>query len=146
MPTGQRVDPYGHFNFRIEWDGIIQAGFKTCTGLDSSQDVIEYREGTDRNLGRRRQPGLITSSNVTLGRGVTDNHELWQWRQEIIQGRTTRKNVSIILMDDRGAERIRWNLENCWPAKWTGPSFDASASEVAIESLEIVHEGITLAS
>jgi phage tail-like protein len=145
MPTGQRVDPYGQFNFKVEWDGIIQAGFKTCAGLESAQDPIEYREGTDRTLGRRRLPGMITSSNITLGRGITDNQELWQWRQDIIQGRSTRKNVSIIVMDDRGAEKIRWNLENCWPSKWTGPSFDASASEVAIESLEIVHEGITLA-
>jgi phage tail-like protein len=145
MATGQRLDPYGGYNFRVEWDGIIQAGFKTCAGLDSTQDVVDYREGTDKGLGRRRLPTLLTSANLTLGRGITDNHELWDWRAEIIQGKGTRKNLSVILMDDQGREKRRWNLVNCWPSKWTGPSFDATTNEVAIETLEIAHEGISMA-
>jgi phage tail-like protein len=145
MPTGQRMDPYGAYNFKVEWDGIIQAGFKTCGGLESTQDAGDYREGTDKGLSMRRLPGLITSANITLGRGITDNRELWLWRQDIIEGKGTRKNLSIVLMDDTGAESLRWNLSNCWPTKWTGPSFDATANEVAIESLEIAHEGISLA-
>ena|SRR4051794_40384047 len=145
MATGQRLDPYGGYNFRVEWDGIIQAGFKTCAGLDSTQDVVDYREGTDKGLGRRRLPTLLTSANLTLGRGITDNHELWDWRAEIMQGKGTRKNLSVILMDDQGREKRRWNLVNCWPSKWTGPSFDATTNEVAIETLEIAHEGISMA-
>jgi phage tail-like protein len=145
MATGQRLDPYGGYNFRVEWDGIIQAGFKTCAGLDSTQDVVDYREGTEKGLGRRRLPTLLTSANLTLGRGITDNHELWDWRAEIIQGKGTRKNLSVILMDDQGREKRRWNLVNCWPSKWTGPSFDATTNEVAIETLEIAHEGISMA-
>jgi phage tail-like protein len=145
MPTGQRMDPYGAYNFKVEWDGIIQAGFKTCGGLESTQDAGDYREGTDKGLSMRRLPGLITSANITLGRGITDNRELWLWRQDIIEGKGTRKNLSIVLMDDTGAESLRWNLSNCWPTKWSGPSFDATANEVAIESLEIAHEGISLA-
>ena len=145
MPTGQRTDPYGAYNFKVEWDGIIQAGFKTCSGLESTQDAGDYREGTDKGLGMRRLSGLITSANITLGRGITDNRELWQWRQAIIEGKGTRKNISVVLMDDTGAEKLRWNLSNCWPTKWTGPNFEATANEVAIESVEIAHEGISMA-
>jgi len=107
--------------------------------------VVDYREGTDKGLGRRRLPTLLTSANLTLGRGITDNHELWDWRAEIMQGKGTRKNLSVILMDDQGREKRRWNLVNCWPSKWTGPSFDATTNEVAIETLEIAHEGISMA-
>ncbi len=147
MPTGQRMDPYGGYNFKIEWDGIIQAGFKTCSGLDSSQDAGTYREGTDKGLETRKLPGLITSANITLARGITDNAELWQWRNLVMQGKVAdaRKNVSIVLMDDEGAEKVRWNLRNAWPTKWTGPSFDATSSEVALETLEIAHEGLSMA-
>jgi len=145
MATGQRVDPYGGYNFKVEWDGIIQAGFKTCSGLESAQDTTDYREGTDKNLSKRRLPGLLTSTSLTLGRGISDNHELWGWRNEIIQGKVTRKNLSVILLDDQGKEKLRWNLVNCWPSKWTGPSFDATSAELAIESLEIAHEGISMA-
>ena len=145
MPTGQRVDPYGGYNFRVEWDGIIQAGFKTCAGIETEQTAREYREGTDKGLVPRKLPGLLTLSNITLARGITDNRELWAWRDQIAQGKVTRKNVSVILMDDEGNEKWRWNLRNCWPTKWTGPSFDATANEVAIETLELAHEGLSLA-
>jgi phage tail-like protein len=145
MPTGQRVDPYGGYNFRVEWDGIIQAGFKTCAGIETEQTAGDYREGTDKGLAPRKLPGLMTLSNITLGRGITDNRELWAWRDQIAQGKGTRKNVSVVLMDDEGNEKLRWNLRNCWPTKWTGPSFDATANEVAIETLELAHEGLSMA-
>jgi phage tail-like protein len=147
MPTGQRMDPYGGYNFKIEWDGMIQAGFKTCSGLDTSQDAGTYREGTDKGLEQRKLPGLITSANITMARGITDNAELWQWRHLVMQGKVAdaRKNVSIVLMDDEGTEKVRWNLRNAWPTKWTGPSFDATSSEVALETLEIAHEGLSMA-
>jgi phage tail-like protein len=141
------MDPYGGYNFKVEWDGIIQAGFKTCSGLDTSQDAGTYREGTDKGLEVRKLPGLITSANITLVRGITDNAELWQWRNLVMQGKVAdaRKNVSIVLMDDEGTEKVRWNLRNAWPTKWTGPSFDATSSEVALETLEIAHEGLSMA-
>lgn len=146
MATGEQVDPYGGYNFRVEWDGIIQAGFKTCSGLETTQDAGTYREGTDKSLEMRKISGLITSSNVTLGRGITDNRELWQWRNVVMQGKVAqaRKNVSIILMDDEGNEKLRWNLRNAWPTKWTAPSFDATSGEIALETLEIAHEGLSM--
>ena len=145
MATGKRMDPYGGYNFRVEWDGIIHAGFKTCQGLESTQEPIDYREGTDKGLARRKLPGLLTLANITLTRGITDNRELWSWRNEIMQGKDARKNVSVVLMDNEGNEKLRWNVSECWPSKWTGPSFDTTSNTVAIETLEITHEGISMA-
>ncbi len=144
MATGTRVDPYAGYNFKVEWDGIIQAGFKTCAGLEFTQEAATYREGTDSSLGMRKLPGLITSSNITLARGLADKSELWDWRKLVMDGKIAdaRKNVSIILMDDVGNTTVQWDLRECWPTKWTGPSMDATSGEVAVETLEIAHEGL----
>ncbi len=136
-------DPYGGYNFHVEWDGIVHAGFRECSGLDSTSEAGDYREGTDP-LTARKLPGLVTYSNISLGRGISDNDELWKWRQQIAKGIADRRNLSIVLMDDTGAEKIRWNLVNCWPTTWTGPSFDASSGDVAIETLELAHEGVSV--
>lgn len=137
-----RTDPFRGYNFRVEIDGITRAGFKDCSGLDVSQEAKTYREGTDRSRILRKIPGMVTVSDITLSRGVTSDSELWQWRQQITGGVTDRRNMSVVLVDDLGQDVIRWNLRNCWPTKWTGPSLDATSDEIAIEQLEIAHEGI----
>lgn len=141
MATGDRKDPFRAYNFLVEIDGITRAGFKECSGLDSAQDPIEYREGIDP-IHSRKLPGLVKYSNISLKRGITDDAELWEWRKKAADGRVERKNGSIILLDDSGEEKLRWNFLNGWPTKWTGPSFNASGNEVAIESLEIAHERV----
>jgi phage tail-like protein len=128
----------------VEIDGITRAGFRECSGLDTSQDAGEYREGTDP-LTVRKLPGLITYSNISLKRGITDDAELWEWRVTVMEGKIERKNMSIVLLDDAREEKLRWNLRDCWPTKWEGPSFNATSSDVAIESLEIAHEGLAQA-
>jgi phage tail-like protein len=137
-----RKDPYQSYNFAVEIDGINRAGFKGATGLDASTAATKYREGTDATLASRQVPGLLTMSNITLTRGVTDDRSLWDWREGVMKGNTQRRNISIVLRDDQGNEKIRWNLRDCWPIKWAGPSFDATADAVAIETLELVHEGL----
>ncbi len=144
MPTGQRVDPYGSYNFLVEIDGITRAGFRECSGLDSTQDVHEYREGSDP-ITPRKLPGLTKYSNITLKWGITDDAQLWDWRRQASSGKVQRKNGSIILLDDSGEEKLRWNFREAWPTKWTGPGLNATANEVAIETLEIAHEGLTKA-
>jgi phage tail-like protein len=135
MPT----DPYRGFNFKVEIDGISEAGFQECSGLDATTDVQEYREGTDSNH-VRHLTGLNKYSPITLKRGITDSTSLWQWRQKVIDGKTERKNVSIVLYNEAQEEKLRWNLRNAWPSKWTGPTFNATSNDVAIESMEIVHD------
>lgn len=141
MPTGARVDPYMNYNFLVEIDGIAQAAFQECSGLDSTTDPVEYREGGD-NATVRKLPGKTTYSDISLKWGITDSDEMWLWRKKVVTGRIERKNGSIILLDAEGAEKIRWNFMNAWPSKWEGPSFDAKANDIAIETLTITHEGL----
>lgn len=141
MPVGTRKDPYRTYNFLVEIDGITRAGFRECSGADTSNDAIDYREG-DELLTTRKVPGLTKYTNITLKWGMTDDHELWDWRKKAMEGKVERKNGSIILLDDTGSEKVRWNFRNAWPTKWTGPSFNATGNDIAIETLEIVHEGL----
>jgi phage tail-like protein len=144
VATGERTDPYRVYNFWLEIDGINRAGFRECSGLDSTQDPIEYREGNE-TLTVRKLPGLVKYSNISLKWGITDDAELWDWRKKAMDkgnDKELRKNVSIVLADDTGEEKVRWNLSNAWPTKWTGPSFNATGNEVSIETLEIAHEGV----
>jgi len=144
MATGDRKDPYRAYNFLVEIDGITRAGFRECSALDSTQDPIDYREGGEA-LTVRKLPGLVTYANITLKRGITDDADLWAWRQKAMDGKVERKNGSVILLDDTGEEKVRWNFREGWPTKWTGADFNATGNEVAIETLEIVHEGVTKA-
>jgi phage tail-like protein len=141
VPTGTRTDPYRGYNFLVEIDGITQAGFQEVSGLDASSDPIEYREGNDPNH-VRKLPGLNKYSAITLRRGITDSDELWNWYRTVQAGKPVRKNGSIVLMDDAGQEKIRWNFVNAWPTKWTGPSFNSTSNAVAVEALDIAHEEV----
>lgn len=141
MSTGDRKDPYRAYNFLVEIDGITRAGFRECSGLDSSQSPIEYREGNE-GLTVRKLPGLVKYSNITLKWGMTDDTQLWEWHEKATKGKIERKNFSIVLLNDAREEKMRWNFREGWPTKWTGPSFNATGTDVAIETLEIAHEGV----
>ncbi len=136
-----KKDPYRSYRFRVEIDGLERAGFRECSGLDFTHDPVEYREGPDP-LTARKLPGLIKYSNISLKWGLSDDKELWDWRKEAVDGTVKRKNGSIVLLDDANEEKMRWNFREGWPSKWTGPSFNATGNEVAIETLEIAHEGL----
>jgi phage tail-like protein len=144
MATGDRNDPFRSFNFLLEIGGIARAGFRECSGLESSQDPIDYREGNE-GLTARKLPGLNKYANLTLKRGMTDDSDLWNWRKSAMDGTVVRQSGSVVLLDEKGEEKVRWNFREGWPMKWTGPSFNATGNEVAIETLEIVHEGLTKA-
>lgn len=133
------ANPYRGFNFRVEIDGITEAGFQECSGLDVTTDPVEYREGTDPPH-MRKLTGLNKYSPITLKRGITDSDTLWKWQQTVTTGRTERRNISIVLMNEKGEEKWRWNLRNAWPSKWTAPAFNASSNDIAVETLEICHE------
>lgn len=137
-PLGQRVDPYANFNFLVEIDGITRAAFQECTGLESRVQVIEHREGGAMTT--TKLPGMTTYPNIVLRRGVTNDTELYDWHQEAVQGRISRRNGSIVLQDSTGVEQRRWNFFEGWPAAWTGPALNAEQNDVAIETLEIAHE------
>ena len=137
-----RLDPYSGYNFAVELDGIPRAGFRECSGLENSQNAGEYREGTDKNLSVRKLPGLVTHSDITLSRGITADSKLWEWREKAMKGAIERHNISISLLDDSGTPKITWNLFDCWPRQWTGPSLNATADDLAVEQLVLACERI----
>jgi phage tail-like protein len=141
MPNAQIKDPFGNFNFLVEIDGIARAAFQHCTGIDSTIDVIEHREGGE-NTTLRKLPGMNKHSNITLKWGMTDDAELYAWHRSVVQGDIQRKNGSIVVLNRKGEETARWNFVRAWPSKWTGPELNAEGNDVAIETLEIAHEGI----
>jgi phage tail-like protein len=136
-------DPYGNFNFHVEIDGIVRAAFHEVSGLDSAIDVIEHREGGD-NITMRKYPGQTKHSNLTLKWGLADDRDLYDWHRLWATGdpAAQRKNGSVVLLDRQGQEKVRWNFFNAWPAKWTGSSLNAEGNDMAIETLEIAHEGL----
>lgn len=140
-----RIDPYGNYSFKVEIDGIVRAAFQEASGFDSSIDITEHREGGE-NTTVRKLPAMTKYSNITLKWGTTQDMELYNWHRQWVTGDPAAKRVngSIVVLDRQGQETLRWNFINAWPAKWTGPSFNAEGNDVAIETLELAHEGIEL--
>jgi phage tail-like protein len=92
----------------------------------------------------QKLPGLNRYTNVTLKRGLTADLSLWNWIKSALQGTVVRASVAIILLDQSDNPVLTWQLKNAWPCRWSGPSLVAGSSEVAIETLEICHEGLEL--
>jgi len=142
-------DPFGNFRFKVTLGDVQVAGFAECTGLNVETKVMEYKEGGN-NSTTLKFPEPSTYGNVTLKRGVTNSNELLSWQLDVVNGtfsknrRAGNQTVAIILMNEKGEDVRRWNLVRAFPVKWVGPDLKASASEVAIESLELAHEGIQL--
>jgi phage tail-like protein len=138
-------DPLAGFNFLLESGGVLRAGFSEITGLNSETDVVEYRTGAD-DMTNRKIPGMKKYGNITLKSGLAagPDQDLLQWRQAVENGDVQRLDVSIIIQDELKVEKVRYNLRNAWPSKWVGPDLKGGASEMAIEQLEIAHEGVSL--
>src|SRR6185312_14738020 len=129
MPTGERKDPYRGFNFRIEIDNSSVAGFRECGGLSFTTDPVDYREGTDVPLHVRKLTGLRKFGNITLKRGITKDHQLWNWYLNILNGVDDRRNGAIVLQDEQHTDVLRWNFDNGWICKWEGPAMNATNNE-----------------
>ncbi|MDR0222460.1 MAG: phage tail protein [Oscillospiraceae bacterium] len=141
----EAVYPFAKFRYRLEIDGIEAGGFSEVTGFDASIDVVEYREG-DMVPTPMKVQGLRKYGNVTLKWGATSSTVLVDWLMEGVNGPENRKTVTVTLMDATAADCASWQIINAWPCKYTAPDFNASASEIAIESLELAHEGMTRTS
>jgi phage tail-like protein len=144
MATADRRDPYRSFNFQLEIDNVPLGAFSECSGLTADGDAVDYREGTDKQPNVRKLVGLRKFTNIVLKRGYTQDRSLWAWHVNIANGVPDRRNVTIILMNEERQPVLRWHAEQAWVNKLEGPSFKASGNEVAIESVELVHEGLTI--
>lgn len=134
--------PYGKFRYKVEIDGITAGGFSEVTGFDASIDVMEYREG-DMVQTPMKIPGLKKYGNITLKKGLADSIALYEWLDLGVTGEVERKTITITLLDATETAVASWRVINAWPIKYTGPDFNATSSEVAVETLEVAHEGMT---
>lgn len=144
MPDGTRKDPFRNSRFLLEIDGIIQAGFSEATVPDTSTDVVEYREGNELPSARKL-PGLTKYGNITLKWGTTDSMEIYKkWRLPVEYGKMAdaRKNIAVILLDEEGNPAARWEFANAWPIKYDAPDMNAKGNDIALETIEIAHEGM----
>ena len=138
--TASRNDPYSNVNFLVQIEGIPDGTFTECSGLCSETEAIHYREGG--HFGVRVLPGQTNYSAITLKRGITADLSLWNWYKATAQGHPDRRQGVIILLDGERKPVARWVFVEGWPAKYCGPTLNAAGNEIAIETLEIVHEGL----
>ncbi len=144
--------PLPKFHFRVEWGSDFRMGFTEVSGLDFETEVIEYREGSSKKYNKSKQPGLTKYSNVTLKRGTFegDFDFFKEWKKTFFfqEGNDTgsqyRRPISIKLLNEVHEPIITWNLENAWPSKVQSTDLKADANEVSIETMELVHEGLTI--
>lgn len=141
MPT----EVVGALRWYLEIDGITEGVFKEVTGLDSETEVIEHRvTGKGGNLVVHKVPGALKWSNIVFRRGITDDKKLHEWRDKIEKGQieANRKNGSITLYAPDGKAVAKYTFVKGWPCKFKGPALDAAKNELAIEEMEIAHEGL----
>lgn len=134
--------PYPGYRFLVEVDSLVVASFSEVSGLETSRETEEYAEG-GLNDYTHRFPKRTTTSTLTLKRGLTDSPALWEWADGTRVGAVTRKNVTVILLDTDGAATWAWQALRAYPTKWTGPQLQADQGAVAVETLELTHEGLT---
>lgn len=139
--TGARLDPVPSFRFTVSFEDLPPGGFSDCTGLQSETEVQEYAEG-GLNTHTWRLPGRSKQSNVTLKRGIV-NKVLWDWYRAISTGEFKARNCSILVHDPSGSDDvIEFQLVDAFPVKWVGPELSASGNNLAIETLEVAHQGL----
>ncbi|QRR00614.1 phage tail protein [Dyadobacter sandarakinus] len=148
--------PIPKFRFKVKWDSLsreTEIGFTEVTGLDYQVDVIEYRDGIDPNLSKRKIAGHRKFSNVVLKRGVFKGvRDFYDWidggdkanEKSLVKRKDYRRTVTVTLMDEAAVEVVSWNLQNAFPTKVQFSDMKADGNEVSIETIELAHEGVTV--
>jgi phage tail-like protein len=136
----EKMDPYSGFRFLVEKDGLVIGGFSEVSGLSSETRVLVIKEG-GVNDHVHKFPEATEYPNLILKRGLTDCKKLWTWYRQVANGQIDRATVSVILLDANGDEACRWAFWGAYPIKWIGPELKADSNAIAIEALEIAHNG-----
>lgn len=140
------VWPLPKFYFQVKWDSQVMS-FQEVSGLDIQSEEIKYRHGDSPEFSVIKMPGLKKVGNVTMKKGVfKSDNKFWDWFNQIKMNTVKRVPVTISLLDETGAPTMVWTLANAWPTKITGTDLKAEGNEAAIETIEIVHEGLTIAN
>ena len=140
------VWPIPKFRFEVKWDGAVMH-FQEVSGLDAEAQGIEYRHGDGPQFSTIKMPGLKKFSDITMKKGVCkSDNKLWDWFNEIKMNTIKRKPITISLLDEAGAPTMVWTLANAFPNKISGTDLKAQGNEVAVETIVISHEGLTIAN
>jgi phage tail-like protein len=136
--------PLPKFHFRVEWGGS-KIGFSEVTGLNIENELIEYRDGSSPEYHKIKMPGLQKYGNITLKRGMfTGDNEFFQWLNTVSLAKIDRRDVTISLLNENHEPVYMWRVKNAFPTKVTAPDLKSDANEVAVESVEIAHEGLVI--
>lgn len=139
--TGPRLDPVGTFRFQVRFDNVPPGGFSDCTGISLETEVYEYHEG-GVNTHVWKFATRTKQANVTLKRGIVDG-VMWSWYQSIVSGDMQFRNGTIAVLDPAGREpAIEFQLVQAFPVKWVGPDLSAGQNLIAVETIELAHQGI----
>lgn len=134
-------EAHANCRFYVEIDSIPHAVFTEVSGLQMEMETMDYAEGGNNSF-VHRLPGRIKVGNLTLKRGMTSSNEFLNWYSQAMQGQIVRRNLSVVMYNSLGKELMRWNFLNAYPVKWTGPQFAASGNTLAVETMELAHEGV----
>ena len=139
-PDGYFSKVVGNYRFMVEIEHLLVASFSEVSGLVVETELEQYNEG-GVNEYTHQLPTRTKHVPIILKHGLTDSYELWDWYNDVVQGKIVRRSGSIILFDEQFREFRRWTFNDAFPSKWVGPELNASVSEVAIEQIELVHNG-----
>lgn len=136
--------PIPKFHFSVDWGGT-RIGFTEVSGLDVQLDVIEYREGASPEYHKIKQPGLSKFSNITLKRGTfAGDNQYFEWLNTVQLNKIERRDLTITLLNESHEPVVTWQVKRAWPIKVQSTDLKADGNEVAIETLELAHEGLTM--
>jgi len=136
--------PLVKFHFQVDWGGT-KIGFTEVSGLDVETEVVEYREGASPEYSKIKMPGMQKFSNITLKRGTfKSDNEYYQWWNTVKLNTIERRDITIKLLNEEHEPVVVWKVKNAWPSKIQSTDLKADGNEVAIESMEIVHEGLSI--
>ncbi|MCH5690613.1 phage tail protein [Niabella sp. W65] len=136
--------PLTKFHFQVEWGGT-RIGFTEISGLDVSLDVIEYRDGASPEYSKIKMPGMTKFSNITLKRGTfLNDNEFYAWFNTVQMTKIERRDITISLLNENHEPVMVWKVKNAFPVKVQSTDLKADGNEVAIETLELAHEGLKI--
>ena len=138
------VWPIPKFSFDVKWDGAVMS-FQEVSGLDIESTPIEYRAGDSKVFAPIKMPGLQKFGDVTMKKGIfKSDNKFWDWFSQIKMNTIKRVPVTISLLDEAGKPTMVWKLTSAWPSKVTGTDLQANGNDVAVETIVIAHEGMTI--
>lgn len=148
--AGEKQDnnwPLPKFYFMVDWGSTTNIPFQEVSGLEIEAEPLEYRHGNSKVFSKINMPGMVKNNKISMKKGVFANdNTFWDWYNKIKMNTIERQNVVVKLLDEGGNPTMTWTLLNAWPTKISSTDLKSESNEVAIESIDIMHEGLTIAN